>query len=162
MDLSDLPEEVPETPSSQASSQALTRMHGTALSYKQHCQIQALRFLAGWTYLQIAETTEVPLSTVWDICQTPATPVKPKVKRTVTTPIRKRLISEAMRNAINHRKSYRDIAVSIGLKASNNTLRRVFEKEGYHRHSAQKKPLLSQNQKDKRLEFAQSVALWDI
>lgn len=40
----------------------------------------------------------------------------------------------------------------IGLPSvSDNTLRRAFVKEGYHRRAARKKPLLSQKQKEKRM-----------
>ena len=54
----DLSEEIPETP--QVS--AITRE--SDLSYKQRCQIHALKFLAEWTYSQIADTIEIPLTTV--------------------------------------------------------------------------------------------------
>ena len=77
------------------------------------------------------------------------------------TPLRKHLISEATKNATNHHKPYPDIAALIGLKVSPNTLYRAFEKEGYYRRAARKKPFLSKSQKKKRFEFAQSTATWD-
>ena len=61
------------------------------------------------------------------------------------TPLRKHLISEATKNATNHHKPYPDIAALIGLKVSPNTLYRAFEKEGYYRRAARKKPFLSKS-----------------
>ncbi len=152
---SDLSSIVPETP------QASTHMNVSELSYKQCVQIQALRLIAGWTCSKIADTIELSLATVWCVCQTPATPVKHKTKIKITTPLHKRLIFEAMKNATNRHKSYHQIATSVGLNISVNTLRRAFEKKGYHHHAAQKKPFLSQTQKKKQLQFAQSRILWD-
>lgn len=170
MDLSDssnLPSEVSETllqvseADEEISSQASTRANTTALSYKQRCQIQALRLFGGWTCSKIANTLELSLPTVWRICQSPPTLVKRKNKIKITTPLHKRLVFEATKNAASRRKPYHEIASSIGLNVSVNSLRRAFEKEGYHRRAAQKKPFLSQLQKTNWLEFAQSKLEWD-
>ena len=97
------------------------------------------------------------------VCQLPATPVKPRQhsRIKIITHLRKCLVFEATKDVVNHRKSYHDIASSIDLKISENTLRQAFAKEGYHRRAARKKPLLSQSQKAKHLAFAQFMMLWD-
>ena len=64
-----------------------------------------------------------------------------------------------MRNTITCCKFYCDIAVSNDLKVSYNILCHVFEKKDYHCHATQKKLLLSQNQKNKCLKFAQFMTL---
>jgi Transposase len=147
--------------SSSSQSQISTHVSVSELFYKQCCQIQALRFYSEWTYSKIAEVLEIPLATVWHVCKSPATPVKRKNKVLVTTPIRKHLVFKATKNATNRRKSYCEIARSIGLKLSKHTARRAFEKEGYHCRAARKKPLLTERHKAKRLEYAQAYLHMD-
>ena len=120
MDLSDS-----SSSQSQTSSQPQASTHAgvSELSYKQRCQIQALRFYLDWTYSKIAEVLEIPLATVWRVCKSLATSVKHKNKILITTSIRKCLIFETTKNATNHRKSYCEIACSIDLKLSKNTAR---------------------------------------
>ena len=145
----DLSSEVPETPLSSSKSEPSSdsesgpEIRHQRLSYKQCCQIQALKFIAGWTYSKIAETIELPLSTVFNVCLYPATSPRRKSRVKISTPIRKRLVSEATKNAESHCKIFREVATSIGLDFSRQALRHAFAKEGYHRRRARKKPFLT-------------------
>jgi len=134
---------------------------GKETTYKQRCFIHALRFEAGWSYERIAESQDIPKSTVWDICQAPATPKKRSGRPfSVDTPTRRRLVGTATRDAEHRRMPYTDIAYLCGVGASERTLRKAFALEGYHRRKARKKPLLKPPQKEKRLRFALAHQGW--
>ena len=131
------------------------------MTYKQRCFIHALRFEAGWSYERIAESQDIPKSTVWDICQAPPTPKKRSGRPFSIDPATRRvLVTTATQDAEHHRMPYTDIADICGIRASEKTLRKAFALEGYHRRKARKKPYLKPEQKEKRLRFALAHRGW--
>lgn len=132
-------------------------------SYKQRCYIQALRFEAKWTFRKIADNQGLALSTVFDICNKPATPKKRKGRPVILdSPTRRRLVFTATENAENRRKSYTEIAEICGITACEKTLRKAFDAEGYSRRIARKKVFLKAETKAKRLQFALDHRHWTV
>jgi len=152
-----LSSEVPETPSCESESE----IRRPKLSYKQCCQIQTLQFVAGWTYSQIAEGIELPLSTVFNICIRQITPPRTRGHIKINTPLHKHLVFEATKNVFTRRKSLHKIASSISLHASEDSLHQVFAKEDYHHCHAKIKSFLIKLQKIRCLNFAQSRISWN-
>jgi len=102
--------------------------------YKQRCAVQTLRFMAGWTYRQIAENQQLNLGTVYNICQGPSTPTKPKGRPfSLSTPTRRLLVATTTMNAAHRRMTLPDIASECGVQACERTLRKAFKMEGYSR-----------------------------
>ena len=134
----------------------------TLISSSLHSKVRGLRNHAAWTFRRIAEEIGIAVSTVFTICQAPATPhkVKPGRPRILTSPIRKRLINFATASQKNRRLPLREVAELAGVKASSNVLRTAFATEGYHRRVAQTRPFLSIKAKEKRLDWAEHYANW--
>jgi len=139
----------------------MSRVGTEDLSYKQRCQIQCLRADAGWTFERIAQRYGISVSTAWRVCNGPTTPRKRgKKPLQIDTPLRKRLVHEATLNAENRQKTYSEIAMMIGLQASEKTLRTAFSKEGYNRRIARKKPYLNATRRMKRMHFGLNTQSW--
>jgi len=131
--------------------------------YKQRCAVQTLRFVAGWTYRQIAENQQLSLGTVYNICQGPSTPTKPKGRPfSLSTPTRRLLVATATMNAAHRRMTLPEIAAECGVQACERTLRKAFKMEGYSRRVARKKPFLDERKKRLRLEFAIAHRHWSV
>jgi len=132
-------------------------------SYKTRCQVQALRFSAGWTYRRIAEDQNLAVSTVHDICHGPSTPRKTKGRPILLdTPTRCRLVAMATQSAEHRRMPLREVAALCDIEACDRTLRKAFAKEGYARRVARRKPLLDARQRQLRLDFALAHHEWTI
>jgi len=130
-------------------------------SYKTRCQVQALRNSAGWTYAHIAEDQNLPLSTVWDICQAPATPTKRKGRPfSIDSPTRGCLVATATHDAVHRQMPFVEIAALCGVEANERTLSKAFALEGYKRRKARKKVFLTEETKRKRLWFALARRHW--
>ena len=130
-------------------------------SYKTRCQVQALRFSAGWTYRRIAEDQNLSVSTVHDICHAPATPRKTKGRPVLLdTPTRRRLVATATESAGHRRMPLSEVAALCNIEACDRTLRKAFAKEGYRRRVARRKPLLDARQRQLRLNFALAHRDW--
>ena len=118
------------------------------LSTEIKAQIQALRHLALWPYRKIADTINLPLTTVYRAAQQPVLPPNnPRTTRgrhrLLTPETCKGLIQVATASAEYRRKPLTEIAAIAGVQASAKTLRRMFALEGYHRRVARKKPFLT-------------------
>ncbi|PUU78255.1 hypothetical protein B9Z19DRAFT_910213, partial [Tuber borchii] len=98
-----------------------------------------LRFQAGWTYRRIAEDMGLSLTSVYRICESPATPKKRTGRPfSLDTPTRQRLVTTATASAVNRRLSFTEIAKLCDIQASEKTLRKAFKMEGYGRRVARK------------------------
>lgn len=132
------------------------------VSYGKRCYIQGLRH-AGWTYDRTARDQNLPRSTVWRICHTPAT-AKRKGKRgrkvKTDTPTPRHLVLTATATAETRQKPFIEIAQEIGITASASVLRTAFAEEGYCRRVARKKPYLDDLKMQKWLQFALDHANW--
>ena len=83
-------------------------------SYKQRHRVHVLREL-GWTMRQISDHTQISLSCVHQICNTPVTPTKRRGRQlSLNTPIRKRLIDFVQQSAANRRMTFREVAFHCG------------------------------------------------
>ena len=92
-------------------------------SYRQRCAVQTLRFSAGWTYRKIAEDQNLSVSTVYQICQGPTTPKKPKGRTfSLDTPTQRRLVATATMSAANRRMRLTEVAPACGVQACEKTL----------------------------------------
>lgn len=132
-------------------------------SYKTRCQVQALRFSAGWTYARIAEDQNLGISTVRDICNSPATPKKRKGRPfSIDSPTRRHLVATATQDAAHRQMPFQEIAELCGVQASERTLRKAFALEGYKRRKARKKVFLTDAAKAKRLRFALAHRHWGV
>jgi len=128
---------------------------GEWVPYKHRCAVRTLRFSANWTYRQIAEEQNLSLSTVFNICQEPSTPQKPKGRSfSLDTPTRRRLVATATTSATTQRMPLREMAVACGVQACEKTLQKAFRMEGYSRRVARKKPFLDERRRGLRLAFA--------
>jgi IS30 family transposase len=114
----------------------------TRANYKQRCQIQALRFTAGWPVRRIATALSVKKTTVARICDTPATPKKRRSTHNIAfnTPARKKLVKFVTSSATTRRMTYEEIVAAMDLPYSPSTIGRALFKEGYRRRIAKKKP----------------------
>jgi len=84
------------------------------------------------TYQQIADQVVRSKAAVWQICNAPETPKKPRSGRPplLNTPKRKALVELAHTNAEYRRKAYPDLARELGFTTDMSTLTMAFEKEG--------------------------------
>lgn len=131
------------------------------LTYEQRVQCRTLYQIAGWSYDAISQRLAIPRSTVRLAISTPITPPPPPGRPPVCrTSTRKRLIKRATIDAIHRRLPLEAIAEIEGVTACRETLIKTFEREGYHRRIARRKPLLTEKHKQHRLEFAKEHVNW--
>ena len=116
--------------------------------------------------MKIASKVDVPRSTVQRIINEPPTPQKKK--RTgrpgivVDKEARQALVMHATLNAENRRKPWRQIVQELGIELSYNTIKKMFDIEGYGRYVARKKPYLNAEHKAARLQFALEHRHWTV
>jgi hypothetical protein len=135
------------------------------VNYKLRCKIHALREEAGWPYTRIADTYNLPLTTVYRICKSRETPQKRKScgrRKKIDTPTRKALVARSKMDATHRRMTFARVASELGLRADEKTLRRAFAKEGIYRRIGRKKPYLDLTKKFKRLKYAHTHRDWTI
>ena len=125
-------------------------------------KMRGLRTHASWSYRHIAREVDVAVSTVYSICKAPSTPkkVKPGRPKALSTPLHKRHIEIATSSQQNRQLPYAEVAALAGITAGPHPLRTAFESEGYHRRVAYSRPYLSQQSKEKRLDWAWHYADW--
>jgi predicted XRE-type DNA-binding protein len=124
------------------------------LSYKERVQIWTLRE-DGLTQKEISARLGIPQPTVSHCLRTTITPSKPCGRRPIIdTPLQKLLVYHATQNAEQRRKTRKQIAQELGIKACQCSLARAFEKELYHQRKATEKPLLTQEHMDERVRWA--------
>jgi hypothetical protein len=132
------------------------------LTYREKCEL--IGFVRGKNTPKDAATEfGIPLSTVYWILKNPPTPKKktgrPKI---INTPTRKRLVEFATSSRANRRLSYIQQIRIAQIDCSSDTLYRAFKKEGYKRYLAKKKHILTEEQKEKRLQFALTYLFWTV
>lgn len=123
----------------------------TQLSAEVKAQVQALRHIALWPYRKIAESINLPLTTVFRAAQQSPSSTPLSTTRSATRgrhpilspEIRRKLMDVATTSAETRRKSFTEIAYLAGIHACEKTLRQAFALEGYHRRVARKKPFLT-------------------
>ena len=134
-------------------------------SYKRG-QIVALHRFAHWSQHQIAHTLQISRTTVRRIVHQsehgePRTPPRPKGRPPVcTTRKRSRLIDRLRLSTENRRLPLDQLARLKHLHYDIRTLRKALEKEGYSRRIARSKPLLTEKQKERRLQWARDHLNW--
>jgi transposase len=134
-------------------------------SYKRG-QIVALHRFAHWSQHQIADTLQISRTTVRRIVHQsehgePRTPPRPKGRPPVcTTRKRSRLVDRLRLSTENRRLPLDQLARLEHLHYDIRTLRKALEKEGYSRRIARSKPLLTEKQKERRLQWARDHLNW--
>lgn len=134
----------------------------TELTDSIRSKIRALRMIALRPFRKIASEVNIPLTTVYTICQQPSTPRHSRIgrPRPLTTPIRNKLIHYATLSQENRRKPLAQIAEKSRIIVNERTLRQAFADHGYHHRVAPVKPCLNINAKLKRYQWAQLVQTW--
>ncbi|KAH0605657.1 uncharacterized protein H6S33_004879, partial [Morchella sextelata] len=134
------------------------------LSNSLRSKIRGLHKIALWPFRKIASELEVPLSTVFSICQQPSTPHWLRMGRPpiITPTIRKFLVEHATASQQNRCKTLLEIAEDLGVSVNERTLRKAFADEGYHCRVAHVKPFLSITAKVQRLAWADNIHDWSI
>ena len=107
----------------------------TQISLSLRAKIRCLRHIALWPFCSIASEFQVPVSTVFSICNQPATPSTSRIGRppAFTIEEQEQLLTHATASQANCRKCLPTIADELGIQISNRTLRRLFHHQGYHR-----------------------------
>jgi transposase len=139
------------------------RPRGQRLSVKERHQIEALYSLAKWNISHIARELRIARTTVKSCIDVSfSTPPKPIGRKPIlTTCKRRRLVKRATLDAYHRRLSYEQIANIEGIQVCRRSLFTAFEKEQYHRRTAQEKPLLTPEHITARLEWANKHKSWD-
>ena len=147
--------------SSSASQAPAQTPHRHNPSLETRSMIRGLRIHAGWSYAQLKDTFQVPLSTLHRIIHSSNTPEKHLYLRrgrpiTVSPEIQLHLIDIATANAHNRRLPLTQIADLAGVSIGARALKRIFAGHGYHRRVARVKPYLSSVTKSKRQTWAET------
>ena len=131
---------------------------GTRLSYRERDIIYSLNQHAGWTHRRIGSTLGVSRDTVTcSLLKQIWTPHKQRGRRpNINTPTRQRLVARAKLDRFHRRKPFEEIAFLEGVSACKRSLYKAFKKEGYFRHIATEKPLITPEQREARLKWAYS------
>lgn len=96
----------------------------TELTDSIRSKIRALRMIAFWPFRKIGSKLNIPLTTVYTICQQPSTPCQNRFgrPRLLTTSIQNKLIHHASLLQENLRKSLGQIAEESGILVNKRTL----------------------------------------
>ena len=137
---------------------------GVPLSYRDRVRVHTLAHDASWPYRKIATTVNCSPSTAHKIAHGSTTPPKTKRGRQklLSSEDRKHLVAIATQSAENRRKPLWEIALLCNIKASDDTLRRAFASEGFHRRVARKKPFLDESAKASRLNWCTERVHWTV
>jgi len=127
-------------------------------------RIRTLRRDAGWTYQQIAHQVGRSKAAVWQICNAPETPKKPRSGRPplLDTPKRKAFVELARTNAEYRRKACPDLARELDFTTEMSALTTAFKKEGYGRRRAREKPFLTEKAKLIRKKWCEEQQDWTV
>jgi len=143
-----------ESPESESS----TSGAGPTISYyhlpstRTRTTVYALRHYAAWSYSQLQQEFNIPLSTLHRIIYGAGDADKKKRKnhhpsrgrrRVIDSAVKQQLINAATASTQNRRLPLSLIAEQVGIKISARALCRAFASEGYHRRVARVKPFLS-------------------
>lgn len=131
------------------------------LTYAERARIHALRYNAGWKLSKIAQELKIPLPTVSRCARQPISPTKPHGRRRkLNTPIRRRLVEHATSSHTQRQKSFVQIASELNIKADKRTITKAFKDEGYYRHKATEKPMLTPQHMLNRLAWTRAAVQW--
>jgi transposase len=124
------------------------------LSERERVSILTLYRAAGYSATRIAIELRLSRSTVQSCIQQGfMTPKRPQGRLPIlTTQKRKRLVARATQNAFHRRLTLDAIADLKKIRVSSRALVKAFEREGYRRRVARKKPFLTEKQANTRLE----------
>jgi len=118
------------------------------LSLEVRAQIHALHHIASWPYRKIAESVNLPLTTVYRAAKQPLhqqtnsqDPTRGR-NHVLSSTDRQNLIQHATSSAENRCKPLTEISYLAGVHACEKTLRQAFAQAGYHRRVARKNPFL--------------------
>lgn len=78
----------------------------------------------------------------------------------IDTPTRRRLVFALQQDAEHRRMPMVEVAREIGLEAGKHAVETAFAREEYNRRVARKKPYLSQQHKERRLQWALARRHW--
>ena len=100
----------------------------TQITLSLRSKIRCLRHIAFWPFRSIAQEFQVPISTVFTICNQPATPTTNRIGRphSLTTEEQEQLLTHATASQANRRKCLSAIAEELGIRINGRTLRRIF------------------------------------
>ena len=132
------------------------------LTCRQKIEIHTLRYKADWSVPKIAKHFAVHETTIYRNIKEPLTPTsrKPGRKLKITTPIRLQLIQAASQDAEHRCMPLFDVAQEIGLDVCKETVTTAMAKAGYNRRVARRKPFLTLDKKQRRLQFARRHQSW--
>ena len=113
----------------------------TCASYKEHCYVQALHSVAGWSTRRIATALPLKKSTIAHICQSPATPKKRCYHpSSFPTLEQKKLVDFITSSATTRQMPLEEVKTQTGIQHSVRSMQRALAREGYGRRIARKKP----------------------
>lgn len=136
--------------------------HSLELSRDDRLRIQTLFFDANHTRSQICLETNYSYDQVCYAIRNRLTPQKRKCGRKVllNSPQRKRLIQWVTASQENRKTPWIEIPAILSLDCGEHAIRTAFKKEGYVRRISRKKPPISEENRKKRLEWAQEHVNW--
>jgi len=140
----------------------LSRDPGTRLSYRERDIAYSLKHQAAWTDERIASSLGISRQTISNsLYKQTWTPQKQRGRKPdIDTPTRKRLIARTKQDRWHRQRSLQEIAFLKGVPSCKRSLYKAFEKEGYFRRIATKKPLITPAQREARLKWAYSHLEW--
>ncbi len=140
-----------------AASSPTSKTPNRQLSYKERIQVHTLSQLVHFSPTSITRQTGIPQRAVNRcLAAGSSTPIKRSGRpRILTTPSRRRLIDHATNDRIQRRKPWEQIADELGFELCSRTIKTAFDREHYFRRVAAAKPLISENNKIKRIVFAE-------
>ena len=134
-----------------------TKQHPTELK-----KLVVTKHRAGLGYKKISKLLSVPISTVrniiktWKMRKSVKSAPKPGRPRKVSNRLRSKLVREAKANPSVTLTELKQSAAEVGVEVSQSTVSRVLHSGGLFGRVARKKPLLKQNHKKARLQFARA------
>lgn len=141
---------------------SIPKQQSLELTRDQRLRIQTLFFDANFTHEQISLQTGHTYDQVCYAIRHRLTPQKRKTGRKVllNTPQRKRLIQWVTASQENRETPWAEIPSILGLEYGEYAIRIAFKKEGFARRIARRKPPLSEENRKKRLKWAEEHKNW--
>ena len=140
------------------------RPSGQRLTERERTRILTLYNDAKWSIRRIAREVRIPRSTVQNCIHSGFYTPRKQIGRKpmLTTRKRRRLIRRATLDAYHRRLTWEEIAQLEDIQICRRSLTAAFEKEKYHRRTAQEKPLLTPEHMAARLQWAKNHESWTI
>ena len=118
----------------------------------------------GWSYAQTAERLQITIRQVQYACTvgrfTPQKKFRCGPKSLIDNASRQTLIEFVCASSENRRMPYCQIAWKLGWNVSENAIRKALKQEGFSRRLARRKPIISEINCIKRLEWAREHLSW--